>query len=417
MAATTGLPGEAASASRERTPAARRAGYADAMPHPRPSRLAVLGAILSFVLVTGAGIGRVALVARADATWHVPGVAHLVPGLAAASIVAGAVASLGLLAIDRWPRAATVVVAVAATATWILVPWPPPLGALPYAFAIVLAVRRGAATWAVAGIVGSLTVTVATIAVTGLSRGWIVGTVMTCVALTIVLVISTARRARREQERIAREQADEQARTRHAREREAMARELHDVLAHSLSSISVQAGVALHLADREPARATEALATIRDTSRQALDDVRHMLGVLRGEADGPLVPEASLDALDAIVASATSMGIRVELEDALQPRPSTAIQSAIVRIVREALTNAARHAPGTHVTVSLAREADAARAAVVDDGPATASPPSPGAGTGILGMRERAALLGGTLDAGPRGHGFAVVATFPEGAA
>lgn len=387
------------------------------MPHPRPSRLAIVGAIVSVVLVTGAGIGRIAFVARAETIWQVPDAARIVPALAVASILAGAVASLGLLAIDRWPRAGMVVAAVAATATWILVPWPPPLGALPYAFAIVLAVRRGAAMWAVGGIVGSLTVTVVAIAVTGLSRGWIVGTVMTCVALTIVLVVSTARRARREQERVAREQADEQARTRHAREREAMARELHDVLAHSLSSISVQANVALHLADREPARAAEALATIRDTSRQALDDVRHMLGVLRGDAEGPLVPEASLDALDAVVASATAMGIRVELEDALQPRPSTAIQSAIVRIAREALTNAARHASGAHVAVSLTREADAVRAAIVDDGPATAGRPSPGAGTGILGMRERAALLGGTLDAGPRGRGFAVVATFPEGTA
>ncbi|SDH39968.1 sensor histidine kinase [Agrococcus jejuensis] len=387
------------------------------MPHLRPSRLAIVGAVVSFVLVTSAGIGRVAVLSRMDATWRQVELAHLVPAFAVASIGAGAVASLGLLAIDRWPRAATLVVVVAATATWILVPWPPPLGALPYAFAIVLAVRRGAAMWAVGGIVGSLTVTVVAIAVTGLSRGWIVGTVMTCVALTIVLVISTARRARREQDRVAREQADEQARTRHAREREAMARELHDVLAHSLSSISVQANVALHLADREPARATEALSTIRDTSRQALDDVRHMLGVLRGEADGPLVPEASLDALDAIVASATGMGIRVELDDALHPRPSTATQSAIVRIVREALTNAARHAPGAHVTVSLAREADAVRAAIVDDGPASAGQSSPGAGTGILGMRERAALLGGTLDAAPRGRGFAVVATFPEGLA
>lgn len=373
-----------------------------------------MGATVSFVVLTGAGSVRMVLMGRPMAAWHDLGVAHLVPAFATAALVAGAVASLGLLAIDRWPRAGMVVVAVAATATWLLVPWPPPIGALPYAVAIVLAVRRGAAMWAVGGIVGSLSVTVAAIALTGLSRGWTVGTVMTCVGLTIVLVIATARRARHEQERVAREHADEQARTRHAREREAMARELHDVLAHSLSSISVQANVALHLADREPERAMAALATIRDTSRQALDDVRHMLGVLRGEADGPLVPEASLDALDAIVGATATMGIRVEVEDALHPRPSTAIQSAIVRIVREALTNAARHAPGAAVRVTLSREAGAVRASVADDGPVGAAPASPGSGAGILGMRERAALLGGTLDAGPRGRGFAVVATFPE---
>jgi len=126
------------------------------------------------------------------------------------------------------------------------------------------------------------------------------------------------------------------------------------------------------------------------------------------------VPEASLDALGAIVASASAMGVRVDLDDGLHPRPATAIQSAIVRTVREALTNAARHAPGTTVRVALAREGGAATATIVDDGPAGAAPATPGAGTGILGMRERAALLGGALEAGPSGRGFRVVATFPE---
>jgi len=387
------------------------------MPSSRPSSVAIAGSLVSLVLVTVVQVGRLAGVGRPG-----PAGPALGPGgpgsgldaLAILAVAAGAVASLALLAVDRWPRAGIVVVAAAATATWMLVPAPPPIGALPYAVAIVLAVRRGAAVWAVGAVVGTLVATVAAIVVVGPPRGWVATTVMTCVALTIVLVVAAARRARRERERIASEQADERARTRHASEREAMARELHDVLAHSLSSISVQANVALHLADREPARATEALATIRDTSRQALDDVRHMLGVLRGEADGPLVPEASLDALDAIAASATAMGVRVDVDDALHPRPSTAIQSAIVRIVREALTNAARHAPGSAVRIVLTREAGAARASVVDEGPVGATSATPGAGTGILGMRERAALLGGSLEAGPRGSGFAVVATFPE---
>lgn len=379
----------------------------------RPSRLALAGAGLSLVLVVG---GMLVRARSSRGPWHVGAGAHLDPLVLAGLVVAGATASLALLVVERWPRAGIVVVATAATATWMLLPSPPPVGALPYAIAIVLAVRRGAAAWAVACIVGSLTATMVVVAVSGLSRGWIVGTLMTCVLLTIVLVVSLGRRTRRERARVALAQAEEQARTRHAREREAMARELHDVLAHSLSSISVQANVALHLAEREPGRATEALATIRDTSRQALDDVRHMLGVLRGDAEGPLVPEASLDALPAIVASATAMGIRIELEDALHPRPSTAIQSAIVRIVREAVTNAARHAPGADVRIRLERGDAGVRAEVVDGGPAAPAGRAAGAGTGILGMRERAALLGGTLDAAPRGAGFAVVATFPEAA-
>ncbi|QCR20169.1 sensor histidine kinase [Agrococcus sp. SGAir0287] len=384
------------------------------MPSPRPSRLAIAGAVVSLVVVTAVQLGRLGMTGRPMLGWRELGLGGIAPALAAASVIAGIVASLALLVVDRWPRTGMLVAAASATLTWILVPWPPPIGVLPFAFAIVLAVRRGEAIWAVGAVVGTLVAAVVTISIVSPPRGWIVTSVMTCVALTIVLVIATARRARREQERLAREQAEEQARTRQASEREAMARELHDVLAHSLSSISVQANVALHLADREPARATEALATIRDTSRQALDDVRHMLGVLRGEATGPLVPEASLDALDAIVASATAMGVRVEIADALQPRPATAIQSAIVRIVREALTNAARHAPGATVRIALSRADGAARAAIVDDGPAGPAPATPGAGTGILGMRERAALLGGTLEAGPSGRGFAVVATFPE---
>ncbi|GAA2175353.1 hypothetical protein GCM10009846_24890 [Agrococcus versicolor] len=385
----------------------------------RPTRLAILGAVAALAIP-----GAIAIWRATASAWH-PGAAWARElGVAPAGwtlaigLAATVLGALAVLAADRWPRAGTLVAAVVTTAAWMLVFVPLPPATLPLAVVVVLAARAGRAGWAAAGIALFLGAGVTAVAVLEGTRGMLVATVMTSIALAAVLVVAVARRARREQARRAREQAEELARTRHAREREDMARELHDVLAHSLSSISVQAGVALHLADREPARATEALATIRDTSRQALDDVRHMLGVLRGEAEGPLVPEASLDALPALVEGAAGMGIHPALVDRLHPRPSTAIQSAIVRIVREALTNAARHAPGAHVAIDVERQPEGVTVRVVDDGAGARTPAQPtapaGAGTGIVGMRERVALLGGTLEAGPTERGFAIVATFPE---
>jgi signal transduction histidine kinase len=197
------------------------------------------------------------------------------------------------------------------------------------------------------------------------------------------------------------------------------------VLAHSLSQINVQAGVGLHLMDKQPDKAKEALASIKETSKTALDEVRTVLGVLRAEGgadpSAPLVPEPDLSRLPGLAASVTAQGVEVRLDDRLAaaqvPKP---VQLALYRIAQESLTNVTRHAEGaTHATIALERRDDVYRLEVRDDGTgsargnASSAAPESG-GRGVLGMRERAELLGGHLSAGPAdGGGFAVVAELP----
>jgi signal transduction histidine kinase len=190
-----------------------------------------------------------------------------------------------------------------------------------------------------------------------------------------------------------------------------MARELHDVLAHSLSSITVQAGVGLHLAATRPEAATEALETIRATSKEALAEVRSVLGVLRGDEQAPRRPEPDLDAVEALVADARRTGGRIGLADDLVPRPRHPVQHAIYRIVQESLTNARRHAPGAAVDIELTWAGDTAVARIRDTGNGGTGPFEPG--NGILGMRERAGLLGGTLEIRRDGAATVVEARIP----
>ncbi|MGN6241269.1 MAG: sensor histidine kinase [Cellulosimicrobium cellulans] len=246
----------------------------------------------------------------------------------------------------------------------------------------------------------------------------------------------------------------ERERTAVADERLRIAREVHDVLAHSLSAITVQAGVGLHLLDRDPDQARSALTAIRATSTEALDEVRAVLGVVRGEsrADGgpasddgaPLAPTWDLAALPRLVRQAEGGGLAV----ALAVDPATAglsdrLAGVVYRVVQEALTNVRRHALGaTHVDVRVVVDAGSgsgsdARAAgvdenraarhvtvtVTDDGPGTPSDPEPG--YGLRGMRERVESVGGTLTTGSAarpthgpekdtaGRGFRVRAVFP----
>jgi signal transduction histidine kinase len=178
----------------------------------------------------------------------------------------------------------------------------------------------------------------------------------------------------------------------------------------------VQAGVGLHLAADRPEAATEALETIRTASRDALQEVRGVLGILRRDESAPLAPGPDLDALQALVRDTRRSGARIALHDRLQPRPSAALQLAVYRVVQEALTNARRHAPGAEVEIMLVREADTTVAVVRDRLPSS-RPRPPVAGNGILGMRERAASLGGSLDTLVHDDGLEVVLRLPEGSA
>jgi signal transduction histidine kinase len=209
---------------------------------------------------------------------------------------------------------------------------------------------------------------------------------------------------------------EEEARRRVDEERMRIARELHDVVSHSIGVISVQAGVAAHLLERRPDKAGEALATIRQASDEALDELHAMLGVLR-QPDGraPLAPAPGLAQLDALVAMAEGAGLRVEVDASGAAHLPPAVDLACYRIVQESLTNVVRHAGASSVTVTVAADGDTLVVEVTDDGPG-----APGAGNGngtrqgIVGMRERARALGGTLEAGPRPEGgFRVSARLP----
>jgi signal transduction histidine kinase len=215
-----------------------------------------------------------------------------------------------------------------------------------------------------------------------------------------------------EQERIARQTVLD--------ERTRIARELHDLVAHSMSIVAVQAGVGHYLIDRDPAQAKEALATIETTSRQALTEMRRMLGVLRLDTTGDtsaLEPQPGPDDIATLVDEAASSGLdvrlRVEPAGTIPELPSGVALSAY-RIVQEALTNVRKHAGPANVTVTVRRDSDQLTVTVDDDGRGVSTMVGERSGFGLVGMRERATVLGGELTAGPRpGGGFRVHATLP----
>jgi signal transduction histidine kinase len=211
---------------------------------------------------------------------------------------------------------------------------------------------------------------------------------------------------------------EDEARRRVDEERLHIARELHDVTAHSLSIIAVQSGAAAHVIDSNPAEARRALEAIRRTSKDALDDLRAMLGVLRSndESDAPLAPAPGLERLGELAGPMHDAGVDVtfELGDGLDDLPAV-VGSSAYRIVQEALTNVVRHAGPCSATVRVWREDGELSIDVLDNGrgPTQANP---SAGHGLAGMRERAVALGGSLAAGAaEGGGFVVRANLPVG--
>jgi signal transduction histidine kinase len=251
---------------------------------------------------------------------------------------------------------------------------------------------------------------------------WLIGTrghtsAVSALALLagLITLLSAAEliRARSQRAVAVRNRQAEEARRRAMQERLAIARDLHDVVAHNISVINVQANTALHLMDRQPERAREALTAIHEVSRQALGELRSVLGVLRADgADLPLVPSPGLDRLGELAAHARAAGITVLLKEEGASRPVPAgVDAAAYRIIQEALTNTVRHSGGSTATVRLRYDADALTIEVDDDGRAVHPRRE---GNGVAGMTERARALGGTLDAGPApGGGFRVLARLP----
>lgn len=269
------------------------------------------------------------------------------------------------------------------------------LGALLLAFAVVLVTGESRT-------LGHLTVS-------GFGSGvaWVLGDRARTRQAYLAQLEERAARLEREQEDSARRAAEA--------ERNRIARELHDVVAHNVSVIAVQAGAARIASQERPAQATETLGIIERTARSTLAELRTLLGILRrADGEGPTRgPQPTLAHLDALVARARDAGLRIDvrIDGSLEGLPATVDLSAY-RILQEALTNIMKHAPGARVHLLVRRGERAIDLVVVDDGPGPA--PDPSGGQGLIGMRERAALVGGHLTAGPAlGGGYRVRAQLP----
>ena len=212
----------------------------------------------------------------------------------------------------------------------------------------------------------------------------------------------------------------EQARRAVAEERLRLARELHDVVAHSISVIAVQSGVGAHVAKTQPEEAAKALAAIEATSRAALTELRRLLGVLRqdDEPEGSLAPVPGLADLEGLLAEVAKAGLAVRLQVEGTPSPLPAgVDLSAYRIVQEALTNVVKHAGPVRAQVTIRYRDQEIRVEVIDDGRGVAAPTGDGrarVGHGLIGMRERVAVFGGDLETGPRPDGgFRVAARLP----
>jgi signal transduction histidine kinase len=365
---------------------------------------------------------------------------------AAVPLVAGAVGAVGVLSPHHAePRPLTLALALAAAAVLIARRWAPLLtlavsGALVltlfavdhtagaaavFAPAVALysvGLMRGRLQQIAAGLaaIGAVVATDVFLAGDGAIR---FATLGHAALVAVPLLAAEAVRNRRtyvallvERLELAERTREEEARRRVEQERLRIARDLHDAVAHALTTINVQAGVAAHLLDQNPRNARTALETIEEASHEALEELRAIVGILR-DHDGeraPLDPAPTLDAIGELVERARTLGLDVSLDvRGEQPRRlSEAVQLAAYRIVQESLTNVRRHAAGAPATVGLSFEHDRLLVTVAN-GAGTTSNGSAGAGVGVIGMQERAAAVGGALRAASCPDGFRVAAELP----
>jgi signal transduction histidine kinase len=205
-------------------------------------------------------------------------------------------------------------------------------------------------------------------------------------------------------------------------ERARIARELHDVVTHNVSVMVIQAGAARKIMDADPEQAREALLAVETGGRAAMSELRQVMGLLTTDAEGPggdpsadLTPQPGLNRLETLVAGVRQSGMAVELTVTGRPRPvPPGVELAAYRVVQEALTNTVKHASGASAEVILEYSADQLRVEVADTGGRPSASASTGNGRGLIGLRERLAVYGGTLHTGPRPRGgFRVTALVP----
>jgi signal transduction histidine kinase len=341
--------------------------------------------------------------------------------------MAGAVAIAVLAAVPlvgrrRWPALSALAAFVVAASYLPLgyFGWAPILPLFISCFSLAAYART---RW---GLIGALAISVGAYVVpVALGTEWLTwtqpGVWAPAIGLGWISLLGGSARARRiaseSQLRQTAETADARARQRIADDRLQVARELHDVLAHTISVIAVQSGLALDSLDDDPETARTAMATVRTSTKEALAELRATLTVLRG-LGGPSLPQPRLAQLPDLVAQASSAGLRVTLSgDPLDssaggPAVSPVVELTVYRVIQEALTNVLRHARAARADVSVCVVEGFLHVSVVDDGVGGA----PGAddGFGLRGMRERVEAVGGTFTAGPQApRGFAVRAAVP----
>ena len=320
----------------------------------------------------------------------------------------------------RWPVA---VLAFAYVTT--LGYWASNYGRGPIFYSLVVALaqvvltghRRAAIASIVAGFVGFSWLGAVLDTTEGPEVGGVIALGAWLVTLVSVMELVRSRRERAREEARSRAEALQR---RASDERLRLAQELHDAVAHNISLINIHAGVALHLFDEQPQQARDALATIKASSKEALVELRSILGLLRrADENAPRTPTPSLARLDELVARSNAAGleVQVDVKGDLTHLPRS-VDVAAYRIIQESLTNVARHADRPDAMVRVRAEADSLTVEILDEGTGSRSPSDlPSGGNGIAGMRERATAIGGSFEAGPRpGRGFAVRAQLPTGA-
>lgn len=318
-----------------------------------------------------------------------------------------------------WPVPVAVAVSLACVAYYALL-FPGIFATAPVLLAVYTVVGLGHRLEGIVVSVGFVVVFYLVIAVTRNDFGVHDGVLWNAGFLIAVAVIGQMVAGHRAYLRVVEQRAIEAERTREeaalrraSEERLWIAQELHDTLTHTISVITVQAGVAAHLADRDPERLRPALTAIKEAGQEAMRELRATLGVLRqAGADG----EPGVDRLPRLVARAEAAGLPVTFEVRGEPRPlPPSADRAAYRIAQEALTNVLRHAGAATVTVLCHYRRDTLTLRVQDDGAAGgAGTARPRHGMGLIGMRERAVAVGGKLTAGPGPEGgFLVVAELP----
>jgi len=327
-----------------------------------------------------------------------------------------AVGPLALLVRCRHPRAVLATI-FAATLLYVSLGYLQGPNYFSLVVAVVSAVRAGDRLAARVAVVAGWVLFLWLPAVLGVAGGpTVLASFAIAAWLLVLLAGAEALRGKQERAAEARRARQEQARRKADEERLRIARELHDVLAHNISLINVQSGVALHLIDERPEQARTALEAIHEASADALREVRSALNVLRGSTEEPpRTPTAGLARLDELVSHAAAAGVGISLDVQGERRPLPAsVDLAAFRIVQESLTNIVRHAKAASATVQLTYGNGDLTLQIDDDGSGPGG--QTGGGNGIAGMRERATALGGELEAGPQASGgFRVRARLPLG--